>query len=919
MCIPLHINDEFYVKLYSNKGELAMKSQVYDYKFSVIMPIYNVEKFLSEAVDSVLHQTIGIENIQIILVNDESPDNSEEICLKYQAEYPDNVVYVKKPNGGVSSARNYGIQFARGRYIQFLDPDDSVSPNTFENVYAFFEENEEEIDLVAIPIFFFEGKKGKHVLNNKFSSTRILDLEERPDLILTHCCSTFIKNEVMNNFAFDESCRIGEDAKLVNLIIAQKMKYGVVKQARFNYRVRADGTSAMQNAQKNKDWYNHSLLTFSTDLVNKTTRLDGTVPRFIQYVIMHDLKWKFFVKDISETPLSQSEYEEFVQLIESLLHYMDDDVIMNTKNVSHYYLYHALKMKYKDDYSKVVFENKEEDDLYLCLHEDIVARLSTEVLTVEILEERQTTVHLEGFWGSLFNNDDVEIFAEVENERFKTEKIIRNVNNYVSLGEIIKRYPGFSLDIPKDVFRKGSHIEFFITKNGVTQNVKLRFFKYSGLNQGLRNSYAAKDEHIFYYRDRKLYAENNTVFNRIIKEAKYLFSLNRRKKRAKKAQKSALNKAIVARLAHYGTRIFSRKPVWIFVDRQDKADDSAEHLFRYAMQKNDGIKKYFVIKKDSADYERLKQYGKVVAYRSLQHKLLTMSASKVISTHADVWVVNPFFKTDVYYRDLMTYDFVFLQHGVTMVDHSHWLNKYNKNIRLMVTAANKEYESIINGDYNFTKENVFLGGFPRYDNLEKSNGQKQILIMPTWRKALVSPKNQALGIRPYNPYFKESEYFKRYNDLINDEELLRFAEEQGYKIKFFPHPDIQQQLPDFNQNEKVDFVDYNTSYQLMFNSSDIMITDFSSVAFDFAYTKKPVIYYQYEKSYHFKLDYYNYETMGFGDTIAKHEDLIAKIKFYIENNSEMEDKYKARVDSFFAYTDKNNRERVYSAIMDIDR
>ncbi len=75
-----------------------MKEQkTYQFKFTVVTPVYNVEEYLEETLESVLSQTIGFEeNIQMILVNDGSPDNSEEICLKYQKKYPDNIIYLKK-------------------------------------------------------------------------------------------------------------------------------------------------------------------------------------------------------------------------------------------------------------------------------------------------------------------------------------------------------------------------------------------------------------------------------------------------------------------------------------------------------------------------------------------------------------------------------------------------------------------------------------------------------------------------------------------------------------------------------------------------------------------------------------------------------------------------------------------------------
>ena len=84
--------------------------QDYKYRFSVVIPIYNVEKYLEETIESVISQDIGFkENIQLILVNDGSPDSSEDICLRYRELYPENIVYVKQKNGGVSRARNHGM------------------------------------------------------------------------------------------------------------------------------------------------------------------------------------------------------------------------------------------------------------------------------------------------------------------------------------------------------------------------------------------------------------------------------------------------------------------------------------------------------------------------------------------------------------------------------------------------------------------------------------------------------------------------------------------------------------------------------------------------------------------------------------------------------------------------------------------
>ena len=92
------------------------------YKFSVVIPLYNVKKYLEDALKSVINQTIGFEkNIQLILVNDGSTDKSERICLKYKKLYPENIKYIYQENRGVSEARNEGMKYIEGKYVNFMD------------------------------------------------------------------------------------------------------------------------------------------------------------------------------------------------------------------------------------------------------------------------------------------------------------------------------------------------------------------------------------------------------------------------------------------------------------------------------------------------------------------------------------------------------------------------------------------------------------------------------------------------------------------------------------------------------------------------------------------------------------------------------------------------------------------------------
>lgn len=102
-------------------------------KVSVIVPVYNVEKYIKRCLETLVQQTL--EDIEIVIVNDGSTDQSKLIIEKYVKKYPLKIKYIEKQNGGLSSARNFGLRYAKGKYIAFLDSDDYVEKNMYEEMY----------------------------------------------------------------------------------------------------------------------------------------------------------------------------------------------------------------------------------------------------------------------------------------------------------------------------------------------------------------------------------------------------------------------------------------------------------------------------------------------------------------------------------------------------------------------------------------------------------------------------------------------------------------------------------------------------------------------------------------------------------------------------------------------------------------
>lgn len=177
---------------------------------SIIIPIYNVEAYLEEAVYSVCNQTY--ENLEIILVNDGSTDNSGELCMLL-ASKDARIKVINKPNGGLSSARNIGIDNAHGEYILFIDGDDFIENDSIEILLNNFNNVNEKIAIVSAPCFY-SYNKGKCFIYNKnwdINSKRIVSHNNFCSATLEQktchsaCCKLY-KKELLNQVRF----RIGK-------------------------------------------------------------------------------------------------------------------------------------------------------------------------------------------------------------------------------------------------------------------------------------------------------------------------------------------------------------------------------------------------------------------------------------------------------------------------------------------------------------------------------------------------------------------------------------------------------------------------------------------------------------------------------------------------------------------------------------
>ncbi len=304
------------------------------YKITVVMPIYNVEAYLAVAVDSVINQTFGFkENIQLIFVNDGSPDNCEAICKKYCELYPENILYLKKENGGLSSARNFALEHIKGKYVNFFDSDDRWSSDAFEKAYTFFEKHEAEIDVVCARERIFDAKDRWHVLDYKYKNgTRIVELTDEKDCscVQVHVISAFMKSEVLKDRRFDERVRFGEDGLFINPLLLEKMKYGIVEDCIYYYRKRRDKSSLTQIQKTDIAYYTTSPGLYYNGIIQASLERYGKVVPYIQNVLSYDIGWRVRSEVPEEIRADRVLFAEYLAFLERIISHIDDEVFLRS-------------------------------------------------------------------------------------------------------------------------------------------------------------------------------------------------------------------------------------------------------------------------------------------------------------------------------------------------------------------------------------------------------------------------------------------------------------------------------------------------------------------------------------------------------------------------------------------------------------
>lgn len=350
---------------------------------------------------------------------------------------------------------------------------------------------------------------------------------------------------------------------------------------------------------------------------------------------------------------------------------------------------------------------------------------------------------------------------------------------------------------------------------------------------------------------------------------------------------------------------------WLVCEDEKEARDNGYHFFKWVRANRPKQKIAYAIDKKSPDYNKVKGVGKVISYGTLSHWFWYIVADKNISSQKG-GKPNPavcyFFEVTL---GLRKKNRVFLQHGIT-INKGDWLFYPNTKIWRFITACKPEHD-FIKENFGYPEDNVKLLGFARFDALHGVQTDKNLLlVMPTWRNWLgrESKDNKDLA-------FENTEYFLKWNAFLRDERLHALLEKYDKKLLFYPHRNMQKFLAFFEGSERIEIADWKKyDIQDVLKSASLMITDYSSVFFDFSYMKKPVLFYQFDeeefRAKQYAEGYLNYKTTPLGRWTDNESVLLDYLEEELEKGLLPLDD--SAVESVFPLWDRENCLRIYKEI-----
>lgn len=847
---------------------------------SLVVPCYKVGRYLPDFLESLDKQTLSPGLFEVIFVIDGCPEDSEQVVRSWIDATSLQTRIVVTENRGVSSARNTGLSLAKGTWVSFPDPDD-VLDEEYLSVVSTRLKSAPHISMLSTRLVRVDEGVSRslgHILDYRYlEGSREVDLRVEPQFLQLAVHTAFFRRNLLNDSGvrFDTNLRVFEDGKFVAeyLLAANNSKIFVDCEALYFYKVRDDGSGAL--ASSGSDLIGRYLTT-SREAHKRLLQVSGTnekAPEWLQFMVLYDLYWIFAaalrIKDSvhGAPPALLDELNVLLREVFALFSY---EVLFSFNIVKVRPEIRAAWLTANAGAIKHRWVRRYRFDRTSNLVE-LRYLSSTRTERDSFVVDGKTVEPAYSKWRGVLLFGQVWVF----------ERIVWVVD-------------GHDIQVQAD----NGQSEGFFDEGRVASD--------GDFSRALNWQQPARPRPL-------------PLGQKLPKQRR----LTKTRNRVLRARHSFLRKLAVV-------PPFSRRyrNLWILMDRDTQANDNAEALYRFLANEKPEVNTRFVIRKEAPDYSRLRQEGfKVLPFGGIKHFLAVRNASHIVSSHIDEYVVRPFRKLGV----PKTWNYVFLQHGVTHNDLSRWLN--TKDVQLLMTATEPEAAAFVEdgGPYIFTDKEIRLTGFPRHDGLaeavrnrDRQPNRRSILIMPTWRSYLLDERNRVGNARRAEEGFASSEYVQQWSALLGDAQLLSLARRNDLQVVLLPHPNLEPHLDLLEVPDWIEVASYQTgSVAALTANAAITVTDYSSQAFEGAFAFAPCVYFQFDRAEFYggthivSPGYFDVVKDGFGPVVEETSEVVGALDSLLDGESDEAKRYLQRIADLYPSRDGRASERVFEEISEL--
>jgi glycosyltransferase involved in cell wall biosynthesis len=910
--------------------------------FSFVVAVYNVEQYLPEFLASIGALDIGCDDLEVIFVDDGSQDGSAALVAAWITSCRFASCLLHKDNGGPGSARNAGLPQVRGRWVSFPDPDDVLDVDYLRVVAAYVGSDHAvgAAMIAARPIRFVEDWSSPitpHPLDPQFADVeRLVDLEQSSRCVQLHTITGFYRTDLIcaHGLRFDEEVRpIFEDAvfNVDYLTHAPRPTVAFLRGASYFYRKRAEKNSLTSRAWQDPAMFGQLPEKGYLALLERSRQ---PIPRWIQNTVYYDLQW-FFKADAqlksNTASLSPSALERFQDLLTLIIRHLDETTLLE---------FHAIDIPVRirlglvaRKTGKIPSQNAFVTKLDSAQRIMQISYFSTHGLPAEeirldgtipispIYAKSTTIQYFDRTW--LYQRD-----LWVPSQRRLSLRVDGRLMP-ISYGA-----PAAAVfeTVPREVWQRYAHRPPPLMRPSAPRTQLGSDFSQgpSAAETGHPVPLVREPHQALSLARERLREQTSRpavrLAKRLVQAATWSSRLALRNVLPVappiSTNRDGFVEAVRRRSASPAVRRRFRS-AWVLIDRDSSAQDNAEAFYRYLSQHHPEVNAWFALSRTSPDWVRLERAGaRLIEFDSIDYACALRNASYLISSQADHYLTRP--RRAAY--GPRTWRFVFLQHGVIHNDLSRWLN--GMPIHIMITTTAAEHDSIVANDtpYLLSAKEVVRTGLPRHDRLlamagdDREGRRRSILVTPTWRDYLVGP--QSFGHdRSLAADLAASPFLEGWREFLCSPDLVRLLDREGLDLVFLAHPNLQKHLAAGMLPEHVHTVTLaDVDIQEVIASAAVMVTDYSSIAFDAAYIETPVIYYQFDAEDFFSGRHtvrpgaFSYHRDGFGPVVTDAAAAVDALTDLVNPESKQRRYYKGRMSDTFTFRDGQCCARVLEAI-----